>query len=441
MAKDWKKAVLLLLLIWMLSIIFLYFTREVMSFKQLDHKYNFLFQSETDPWQGIPGLELALRMNSKPAFIKLYTTWFLKSLKLFWPKDRLNLTLILDDEAKEDHAAADRLSNMWPSPKIVYLKPGNASVYGGNQRRRMFLSYFYPEDYISAEYVGFVDADTMFVTPVTPQILFANGRPTIQARIGEPFWAQGYACWGDVTEYFLGKKEALQCMTYFPVVFKVEHIIELRKFTEKRFGKPFQEVFASSQKFKNVILAKAYPLLDDCICQFSIICNYIWYYHRDEYDFHLQMVPNGHWKGEHRRESQQTTEYILGIDPKYKIPKPRLAIHSRHYMEGGRYQSGGLDLSKEPYATHMKRRVQEGFCYSHGFETCPAKCHAFNKQAVQVSLYSFEIYDWLWDPRCLKEQQKHFKDVARMIAYYQSCGKRIFEGGNSAAICNETFSL
>ena len=76
----------------------------------------------------------------------------------------------------------------------------------------------------------------MFTTVITPQILFVDGRPTIQAIIGEPIWQEGWECWSDVTEYMIGKKEALQCMTYFPVVFKVMHIIRMRNFVEKRFG-------------------------------------------------------------------------------------------------------------------------------------------------------------------------------------------------------------
>ena len=420
---------------------YLYFTDDKMIKQDFPyHRYS-LNKQLPDSWKDVPELELALRMNGNPAFVKLYSTWFLKSLKLFWPKDRLNLTLVLDSENNEDHIAGDRLSAEWPFPNIVYLQPGNSSTYKENQRRRMYLSYFYPEEYVSAEYVGFVDADTMFTTAVTPQMLFTNGRPTIQARIGEPFWPQLLECWADVTEYFLGEKEALQCMSYFPVVIKVEHIIELRKFTEKRFGKAFQEVFRSSLKFKNVKLGKAYPLLDDCICQFSIICNYLWYHHREEYDFHLEMVPNGNWKGEHRRESQQTTEYILAIDPKYKIPKPRVSIHARHYKENGIYLAGGLDLSKEPYATHMKRRLHEGFCFSFGFQLCPHKCNDFNQHTVQVSLYSFEIYDWIWDSRCLREQEKHLKEVRGMVEYYKRYGKQMIEASEFSKLCNVTFSL
>jgi len=259
--------------------------------------------NEVDPWREIPSLELVIRTNSEEKFIRLYLTWFLKSLKLFWPEHRQNVTLVLDDENKQDHDTGTRLSQKWPYPKVFYRKPGDTSIYTNDQRRRMFLSYFYPEEYASAEYVGFVDTDTMFTTVVTPKMLFVNGKPTVQARIGQPFYQQALECWSDVTEYFVGKKEALQCMTYFPVIFKVQHVVEFRRVAEKRFGKPFLQIFKKS--FLN-------------------------------------------WTGDRRRESQQSLEYFRSIDASLLIPKPRVAIHARHYMEHGSYITTYDDMTKNP---------------------------------------------------------------------------------------------
>ena len=390
---------------------------------------------ESDPWRDVPSLELAIRTNSHPKFIATYSTWFLKSLKLFWPDHRLNLTLVLDDESKQDHTTGSRLANLWPYPKIAYRTPGDPSIYTFNQRRRMYLSYFYPEEYVSAEYVGFVDTDTMFTTVVTPQMLFVEGKPTIQARIGQPYFQQHWECWSDVTEYFIGKKEALQCMTYFPVIFKVQHVVEMRKFAEKRLGIPFLEIFKKSFDFHHPYK------WGDCVCQYSIICNYLWYYHRDEYDFHLQMVPNGNWSGEHRRKSQQTIEYFKNIDSKYLIPKPRVAIHARHYVENGVYLLGSFDLVKEPYFTHLKRRVREGLCHSIMFDRCPEKCTDINKNSVQLSIYSFEMFNWSWDERCFEEQKKHYEDVKKLIIYNEKQGRKMFGSVKYLDVCNEALDF
>ena len=84
------------------------------------HLYH--IQSMSDQWKYVPSLELTLRMNSNPVFIKLYSTWFTTSLKVFWPQGRLNLTLLLDEENKDDHATGEMLSKVWPWPKIALLK-------------------------------------------------------------------------------------------------------------------------------------------------------------------------------------------------------------------------------------------------------------------------------------------------------------------------------
>ena len=376
-------------------------------------------------WEGCPSLELALRMNSSPVFVKLYESWFLKSLELFWPEDCLNLTLVLDDESELDHVTGERLSNLWPKPNTVYLKPENANFHQGKQRRRMYLDYFYPEKYVSAEYVGFVDADTMFVSVVTPQALFNKSKPTVQARVGEPFWQQHWECWSDVTEYLLGEKEALQCMSYFPVIFKVKDIIEMRNYVAKRLGPTFLHAFYESMQIRNDYFKGSE--LDDCMCQFSVICNYVWYFHRDEYDFHLQMTPDDTWNGENRRHTQQTTAYIQDIGPAFKIPKPRIAIHARHYKENGKYMSSStIDTTKEPYASQLERRVQEGVCFAIGFDRCPSKCYSFDADSLQVSLYSFEFFDWLWDQRCLEEQRKHYVHVRALVNHNEKQGKRMF---------------
>ena len=389
---------------------------------------------EDDPWREFPSLELVVRTNGHPSHVRLYSTWLLLSLKLFWPKHLMNIKLLLDDESQRDYKIGLRLAKTWPYPKIAFRKPGDPSVYGHNQRRRMFLSYFYPDEYVSAKYVGFVDTDTMFITVITPQMLFVKGKPTVQARIGEPYYQVGVECWSDVTEYFLGEKEALQCMTYFPVIFKVRHVVEMRKFAEKRFGKPFLEIFRKSLDFQNPSLRGF-----DCICQYSIICNYVWYHHRDEYDFHLQMTPHGNWTGDHRRQSQQSMEYFKSIDSKYFTPKPRVAIHAQHYMENGVYIDKHKDITREPHFTHLKRRIQEGLCYSIWFDLCPKNCMGFEKGSLQSALYSFEMFDWSWDTRCLEEQKKHYKQVKELIMFNKKHGVKMFGVQKYNDICNKIF--
>ena len=398
------------------------------------------YNIEEGLWKTLPSVELAVRMNSNPAAVTAYKEWFLRSLQLFWPEEWLKLTVILDDENPLDHVVGKNLSQLWPAPKIVYLGPGNSSIYQDNQRRRMFLDYFYPERYVSAEYVGFADSDTMFTTVITPQVLFRfadrKWKPTVQARIGEPYWQQHWECWSDVSEVILGKKEALQCMSYFPVIIKVEHIIGMRSYIENRTGKPFPEVFREVMLIENPHFSKTFKLINDCVCQFSILCNYIWYFHRNDYDFHLEMTPDEKWKGQKRRASQVTLKYLKEIDGEFKVPKPRVAIHGRHFIENNRYLSGSLDTMKEPVHSYLERRLQEGLCFSIGFHQCPERCTAFDSSRIHKSLFSFEMFEWFWDKRCHEAQRIHYRNVRHLINYNEQHGNRMFGVSPPKDICS-----
>ena len=103
-------------------------------------------------------------------------------------------------------------------------------------------------------------------------------------------------------------------------------------------------------------------------------------------------------------------------------------------MENGVYLSGSLDISKEPYASHMRRRVQEGFCNTIGMDMCPDKCRNLNTARLQLSLYSFEIYEWIWDERCQEEQNKHIAQVREMANYDRSHGIQTFYAENCSLV-------
>ena len=64
-------------------------------------------------------------------------------------------------------------------------------------------------------------------------------------------------------------------MTYFPVVVKAVHLKELRNYLEKLHGKTFFEVFKWFSKDKGNY------------SQFSIIMNYLFRFHRNDYVWHV----------------------------------------------------------------------------------------------------------------------------------------------------------
>ena len=230
-------------------------------------------------------------------------------------------------------------------------------------------------------------------------------------------------CWAATTEYFIGKKEVMNCMTYFPVIYKTSDIIETRIYIEKLHQKPFDEVWRGSYKY--------------CYepCQYSIICNYLWYFRRDDYDWHFiemggfhpnksmgpRWYPNkGIWHGEGRKPQQVSAEYIQNLNKTYKIPKHRVAIHARHFID--RSKNEYLDVRNtavNPTASQLRSQLRQGLCLSFGLRKCPDHCKDISNNDLQDPMYSFEDYEWFFDEkRCLLEQAEHYQLVEKFLNYH-----------------------
>ncbi|XP_065650893.1 uncharacterized protein LOC136079107 [Hydra vulgaris] len=348
-----------------------------------------LTKTKDGPWASIPSFELNIRLSSiNPRWYQTYHRWFLKSLKLFWPKELNNLTIVLNSEISQDHALGNQISLIWPFPKVVFIDKPDPKTMGITElpdRFRMYYDAFFPELYTSAEFIGFVDTDTLFVTPVTPQNLFEGNKPVV---IG----VAGYGDYALCTEFMLKEKQLMICMSYFPVTIKVAHLIDMRGYIEKLHNKSFAEVFGEAV-FK---LGKG---TEGCLCQFAIMCNYVYRFHRSEYSFKIQVNPNNN--------------IANNFTESEKIPFVRVAIHSRHSIP-----NQVLDPMAKNSITMFNERIKEGICMALGFQWCPnVFCAEFSKGSIQRSLFAFEYYDWTWDKRCLKEQEKHYLNVKNLFEY------------------------
>lgn len=68
-------------------------------------------------------------------------------------------------------------------------------------------------------------------------------------------------------------------MYYFLVIFKIVYIREFCEYVIKLYGKDFKDVvFEVIRKLK---------IKDICYCYYSMMCNYMWYYYRNEYVWYL----------------------------------------------------------------------------------------------------------------------------------------------------------
>ena len=373
------------------------------------------------PWEDIPEFILYLRFTSGQRWENEYHNVLIRTMKIFIPHERAKLLVVLDNEKAQDHKLGKKLKQEWPHPQICYRDPGDPNIYHNWGKSRMFWDMMHPDHCTNAAYVGYIDTDTFFSTLVTPNQLFENGKPIIVAKIG----LAPYTCWEVTTEIFIGKKEVMQCMSTFPVMIKTEHMKLMREVLAKEQGKTFNDIFKDSP------IKAGGPGGAWCLCQFSIMCNYVWYYHRDEYAWHLQMQPNGNWDGKGWVPSQVPLQYYYTeVKPEMKIPIPRTSIHLRYTIT-----NGVLLDKKEPPPDIVEDFIREGLCYSAGFDYCPAECKKWDRFKIHYNLYSFEFYQWFWDKRCMPEQIKHYRRVKQVVDYYVRNEIKVFNVFPVTEIC------
>ena len=259
----------------------------------------------------------------------------------------------------------------------------NLKVIGYKGKDRMQRDMFYPERWTSKKYIAFVDTDTMFITRIVPEMLFADGKPIIIAVYGKeisPFWLKV----AHSTANFFHTKEVMRCMAYFPVVLKIEHIIQARQYIEKIHNMTLEDVF---MKKKNGVFA-----------QFNIMCQYIWLFHRNEYEFHFQIQNNAIQLPKSYRKDILDIQNI--ITEEQMRPVARLCAHYK-YVDEWESEHAYRDL------------FRSSLCFAGGFELCPEKCKAYDKTSLRKYMFYFSKLDWRWDSRCHVVQKEHYRILAR----------------------------
>ncbi|XP_013378566.1 uncharacterized protein LOC106150368 [Lingula anatina] len=369
-------------------------------------------------WNSVPTLELFLRMYHKHHH--LYEKIFKPSLMLFWPR-HIRVMVILDNESKEDHALEATIRDSPPFPKVFFEDP-YPEIYNHRGPSRMQRSMFYPENYTKAEYVGYVDTDTLFVTVVTPEDLFRDGKPIVVGVIGQFLTKE----WGMTTmkHYNLfGTGEVMKCMSYFPVIIKVKHVVECRHYLERLHKKSFDAIIKEIS-------------VDNLFSQFSIMCQCIYTLHRKEYIFRIQMRPNGDFKTELPGRAPLKT-YKENFTTEELSPIARTSMHWKYQTVPKQ------ELLKTPYdrETYYPQALLMGICYSGGFEMCPNHCRFFSRSVIQRDLFNFEFTDWTWHPGCMKAQERHYQDVNRLLSYYKSHGFPIFGEKNTTVACDRIYKM
>ena len=326
---------------------------------------------------------LVLLVRTCTAKAETMRTDLLHSLLTFWNPNRFGgMIIVLDDESINDHIMGGQLEEMFGWITVKYEHP-MADIYHNFGHHRTQWSNFYCDNYTNKEFVGIVDTDSLLVTLPIEEDFFVNDKPVIQARIG----TGGGAFWHAVpigTTLALGLPEMARCMSYFPVIIKTKHFRMMRDYISQQNKKPFDQVFRQFSKSNKY-------------SQFNIMCNYLWYFHREEYEWRFWEDPPGWVAAGNPNTSEGQSKNYSHVSFINTRPIIKAFIHYGHHSE---------EFGRLP----QQRYIEEGYCFAINF-TDRSLCN--QTQQLHKTMFRFEGADWLYDtPGCREAQFFHYYRVA-----------------------------
>ena len=339
--------------------------------------------------------DLALFVPVFPAGEAELNRELLRTLKFFWPQQSLKLIFLVDGELSPSvrDAFADRIKKaMENHTKSVQVKFNYIpkEVYGGRGHDRQQLIMFWADNFTNAEYVGFLDDDTMITNHVLLEDVFdEKGRPHVwgcSSKTSVRYWLNvaGTSMWTDNSNV-----EIMRTMIYFAVVVKTSHLREIRDSVLRH--RP--EFTNFDDFFKRGIIEEGRDF-----SQFNIMHQHLWNLKRDEYNWHLQPIS----------AEDNHFEQINGTTYQMFVPKPRYSLH--HSSDSRKNRPG-----------FVEDVLKRGFCYSltksefeaNGEHSQLCKNASYTWDVVSktpnLDQWRFAHLDWRWDKRTV---DGHVKRIA-----------------------------
>ncbi len=347
-------------------------------------------QQKHQCYQHWKDIELFLPVSlQKAERISEWKDIFLNTYLTFWPVEAANtkLMLMLDKEDQDNEYLTTIRNELASHPaltnrsRIVFNDvPGIYYANFGWKRQQYVM--FYADNFTSAEYVGFVDTDCMFITYVHSSDIFEHGKPVINGKIGDPWQAHAKEdmVWKDIMETnsrLMGFDEPMKCMSYWPVVIKVSHIVEFRHWLEKKYNMPFYDII-------RIHVSKKW------FGQFDLFCMYLYHFRQDDYVWYVHNISPQGWKTESAFKGMNTNMSIYSKEMYY--PKPRVAIHARYHVP--QIHAGTAEFFE---------LLQIGLCFSPPFpkanpslqEACAFyRSNTVSTMSVFIDMYRFEKFNF-----------------------------------------------
>ncbi|KAK6166866.1 hypothetical protein SNE40_023477 [Patella caerulea] len=239
-------------------------------------------------FKDVPDMTLTVRMSSKAKLLQYFYCTMLRSLTLYWSNHLGNLGVILDKESEDDHKFAENIQKyqekLGINIKIYYEPlPKNKRVLTGVKSspsgyNRQLYSSFIMDKFISTPIVAWIDTDSKFTTPVTPQNIISGKKIRVKGmNTFQHFWVRR---WDKLTEQMIGKRMPSDFMTYFPVYIWRDTIINCRNYILKYVNvSTIDEAFIKVGSKDSVM----------CMSPVNTIMTYAFYFEKERYDWHIDI--------------------------------------------------------------------------------------------------------------------------------------------------------
>jgi hypothetical protein len=336
------------------------------------------------PW---PQLELFMPFrvypNNNPRFWEVETI-YLQTYLFFWPVELSKTSLVLvydkEDEASEHVRILNGTINEIKQHRDVEIQmksmPQSPYYRGGHDRQQYLM--FWADNYSNSEYIGYVDSDAAFITYVDREDLFEDEKPVVNARSGFHAANDGTNNWSIGTYNTLKVLEPFRCMAYFPFIIHRKHLQEMREYISQLHNMSFGEVFyqiMSSNSFS----------------QFNVMCTYLYYHHRDEYKWYVQ-IEQPDWDGVTPPTPYGQDSNMSKFTPEMRKPKPRIATHVRYR---GCPRCSVLNFDANKHIIRYYNFLLMGYCYGPPFPHNETKCQNETKPYdYYYEMYNFEYIDY-----------------------------------------------
>ena len=292
----------------------------------------------------------------------------LPSLAWFWLHPNSELILVTDpmesyEATLKRHAKTLLASNFkWN----VFLTDKLKLDHGNTKKdeRHKQIPKFWSDNFTNSEFIGIVDADTLFVTPVMASDLFVDGKPVMRGVFGcaSHEWVPK---WAENVKELLNLPFIGNFMVYFPVIVRRKDFANIRNFMVKQNKlKHFDQVF-DNVKWE--------------YSEFTLMAHYLWYFEHENY----------YWVMEN--STMECVEMIPVTDQRvYQYAKRRLPLVSNHWPK-----------VENNMQVNMETVLLNGICYADRslWPDClnwgiPIKNAA---QSESIFYHQVNIFEWIFE--------------------------------------------